>query len=197
MKRTLLLFVCAILAITANAQNFDEADLVGTWTRTQAMAPVDQNLQSVDRLTLGQGLFTIIDADGDRDQDYSNGIFEGQFIGQTIDTNTPLNIYNTDRITNFAITNGNKLHIHIGDDFNLIFKIVRLTSTEMVLQPLGSSNNIYFAKSSFTRVTSAEATNSPAKKSVYNLSGQQKDETARGINIIKPNKGEAYKVVQK
>lgn len=196
MKRILLIYVCALFTfICVNAQNYDEADLVGTWTRTQAMSPVDQYLQSVDRITLGQGVFNITEQDGTTYPFYGNGVFEGKWQGKS--DGEDMDWYNDVKITNFAITNGNKLHIHIIDDFNLIFKIVKLTSTELVLQPLGSNNDIYLTKSNNTGVNSAKVAQSTAKETFYNLEGQQLDKAGEGINIIKPSNGKAYKVINK
>lgn len=200
MKKTILLFFVAILGIaSAKAQNYDEENLLGTWVRTRAMTAVDDYLLSVDTLIFNIGVNTWIDEDNDSHALYCNGVFKGQWSNKPIEEpySDSMADENYRDITNFAITNGNKLHIHFGDDFNLIFKIVSFTSTSLTLQPLGTNNSIYFTKQSSTNGVKGITKNKAKSNSYYNIEGQQTEGKGNGVTIVKPSNGSAYKVINK
>lgn len=205
MKKNILLIAIAILSfVSANAQNYDEENLLGTWVRSQPMDPVNDYLLSIDTLTFCLSMYTYRMENGFIGSAYADGLFMGQWT--TTKSINPYDsmkdrsfafYYNKVRMTNFAITNGNKLHINIMGNFNLIFKIVSFTSDELVIQPLGSTNTIYFSKENATNGVKGITATKANKRSYYNINGQLTKAVARGLTIVKPSNGNAYKVINK
>ncbi len=179
-----------VSSVSLQAQNFDEENLVGKWKRSAAMQPVDNYLVSIDSLFLGNGLWTYEAYGGTTE--YLSGVFYGQWQG----SDDLAGLYNVTRIRNFSITNGNKLHIGVYRDFTLMFKIVSLTSTELVLQPFGSSNQIRFRKVSTTSgINGAKVSSLQGASAIYDVTGKKLSKKNKGLNIIKPANGAAYKEV--
>ena len=179
MKKLLLMLVAVLVSsLSLQAQAFDEANLVGKWERSAAMLPVDNYLVSIDTL-------------------YASGVFYGQWQGAISDSDYEEKLadeYNATWILDFSITNGDKLHIGLADDFTLIFKIVSLTPTELIIQPLGSSNQIRFQKkSTLTDINAAKISSLPGGSTIYDMTGKKLSKKNKGVNIIKPNNGAAYK----
>lgn len=189
-KLLLMLVVMLVSSVSLQAQNFDEENLVGKWKRSAAMQPVDKYLVSIDSLFLGNGLWTYEEYGGTTE--YLSGVFYGQWQG----SDDLADLYNVTRIRNFSITNGNKLHIGVYRDITLMFKIVSLTSTELVLQPFGSSNQIRFQKVSTTSgINSAKVSSLQGDAAIYDVTGKKLSKKNKGLNIIKPANGAAYKEV--
>lgn len=194
-KLLLMLVVMLVSSVSLQAQNFDEENLIGKWKRSTAMQPVDNYLVSIDSLFLGNGVWTYDDG-----TDYCSGVFYGQWQGSIDDgsgySDYLADDYNITHIRNFSITNADKLHIGIYRDFTLMFKIVSLTSTEVVLQPFGSSNQIRFQKISTTfGINEAKVSSLQGGSAIYDVTGKKLSKKNKGLNIIKPNNGAAYKEI--
>ena len=193
-KLLLMLVVMLVSSVSLQAQNFDEENLVGKWKRSAAMQPVDKNLVSIDSLFLGNGLWTYEEYGGTTE--YLSGVFYGQWQGSEESHGDLADLYNVTRIRNFSITNGNKLHIGVYRDITLMFKIVSLTSTELVLQPFGSSNQIRFQKVSTTSgINGAKVSSLQGGSAIYDVTGKKLSKKNKGLNIIKPANGAAYKEI--
>lgn len=185
-----VLFLIVCLGIEAKAQSFDEEDLMGYWVRTGEMAPIDDFILSIDSIALGTKMWVIwyyndYEHQWGSDERYSTGYFFGKWNEELIDRGGAGNDY----VHDFFISNGNKLHISVGDDFTLIFKILNLSTTEMVLQPLGSTNKITFkhVENFSTGINAPQMdTNTNNYKAIYNLQGQKLNRRSKGVNIIKP-----------
>ena len=202
MKKLLLMLVSVLVSsLSLQAQNFDEGNLVGKWERSAAMLPVDNYLVSIDTLYFGNNVWTCKLNDGYTDTHYASGLFYGQWQGALNDGGSEdklADYYNETYIRDFSITNGDKLHIGLGDDFTLIFKIVSLTPTELVIQPLGSSNQIRFQKKSTpTSINAAKISTLSGDETIYDMTGTKLTKKNKGVNIIKPNNGAAYKEIVK
>lgn len=188
MKRKLFLIAALTLlgGTRMKAQTFDEADLVGIWTRSEPMQPVDKYLISVDKLDLRVGVRTYTYSDGDTYTSYSSGFFQGQW-----NTNDGIisewEDFDNKVLEEFSITNGDKLHLQFdGWPITLIFKIAKLTSSELVIQPLGSDNLIFFNKTSGATASINHAkTSSTSVTTTYNINGQRRHGKLKGINIVK------------
>lgn len=200
MKKLLLMLVAVLVSsLSLQAQAFDEANLVGKWERSAAMLPVDNYLVSIDTLYFGNNIYSYKESDGNTDTRYASGVFYGQWQGAISDGDYEEKLadeYNATWILDFSITNGDKLHIGLADDFTLIFKIVSLTPTELIIQPLGSSNQIRFQKkSTLTDINAAKISSLPGGSTIYDMTGKKLSKKNKGVNIIKPNNGAAYKEI--
>ncbi len=186
------------------AQSFDEANLIGKWVRSAVMQPVDNYLVSIDSLWFGGGMWSYTRNDDDNlFQYYGCGKFYGQWQGKYYDPSES-NLedeYNTTLINDFSITNGDKLHITLGagGDLTLIFKIISFTSTELVVQPLGSSNEIRFTKAANQSTGIKDARTSPyiTVSTIYDISGKKLPKESKGVNIVKTDNGIAHKMLMK
>lgn len=186
------------------AQSFDEANLIGRWVRSAVMQPVDNYLVSIDSLWFGGGMWSYTRSDNNF-QYYGCGKFCGLWQGKYYEPGESdlAEYYNTTLINDFSITNGNKLHITLGADedvnFSLIFKIVSFTPTELVVQPLGSSNEIRFTKvaNQPTSIKGARTSPNVTVPTIYDISGKKLPKENKGINIVKTDNGRAYKRLMK
>jgi len=180
-----------VSSLSLQAQNFDEGNLVGKWERSAAMQPVDNYIVSIDTLYFGTKEW-IYESSYGIHMRYASGVYYGQSYV----------FFNPSWISDFSITNGDKLHIGLEPGSNgcvtLIFKIVSLTPTELVIQPLGSSNQIRFQKKSTpTSINAAKISTLSGDETIYDMTGTKLTKKNKGMNIIKPNNGAAYKEIVK
>ena len=54
--RKYLFFLLLVSVVSANAQTFDEADLVGTWS-TSGLAYAPYKITNIESITLGDGIY--------------------------------------------------------------------------------------------------------------------------------------------
>lgn len=192
MKKFYLFVLLLVSAISTNAQTFDEADLVGTWTTTGLdYAPL--GITNIESITLGDGLYGDID-DIDDYKFYACGIIN------LTKKNPNYALYDDDEeftdikaILDYFITNNNKLHIIVDEDYTLHFIIEELTATTLKVKTYGGKSYTFTKDNSSNAVQSVNMTR-PADESTYNLSGQEVENiTADGIYIQNGQK----KVVKK
>ncbi len=201
MKKILFLTLCLFCVfMQTEAQTFDEETLVGKWICTQASSPIDNYLVSMDSLGLGTALWDQYETDPYDDtrtayNRFASGVFYGKWNEQF--QNLKDMNYNDEYVRDFFISNNDKLHIGVGDDFTLIFKIISLTSTEMTLQTLNGGSQIHFRKVEdfSTGIQNTKAGNIGATKTYYNVNGQKLNGKERGVTIVRQINGEAYKEI--
>lgn len=191
MKKFYLFVLLLVSAISTNAQTFDEADLVGTWTTTGLdYAPL--GITNIESITLEDGLYE----DGYDDYKfYACGIMAltkkdpnyGRYDQEEEEKST------IERILDYFIINNNKLHIIVDEDYTLHFIIEELTATTLKVKTYGGKSYTFTKDNSSNAVQSVNMTR-PADESTYNLSGQEVENiTADGIYIQNGQK----KVVKK
>jgi len=191
MKKFYLFVLLLVSAISTNAQTFDEANLVGTWTTTGLdYAPL--GITNIESITLEDGLY---EDDYDDYKFYACGIMAltkkdpnyGRY-GQEEEESTTI-----EPILDYFITNNNKLHIIVDEDYTLHFIIEELTATTLKVKTYGGKSYTFTKDNSSNAVQSVNMTR-PADESTYNLSGQEVENiTADGIYIQNGQK----KVVKK
>lgn len=190
MKKFYLFVLLLVSAISTNAQTFDEADLVGTWTTTGLdYAPL--GITNIESITLEDGLY-----------DYDKGDYKFYACGIMALTTKDPNYarYGNDEeytgieaILDYFITNNNKLHIIVDEEYTLHFIIEELTATTLKVKTYGGKSYTFTKDNSSNAVQSVNMTR-PADESTYNLSGQEVENiTADGIYIQNGQK----KVVKK
>lgn len=161
MKKILLMF-SLIFAMSVNAQTFDEALLVGTWKPTTMMGTLPYKIESFTSITLGE----YYDEWGDRASGliaalrYEGGGWVHDEAGETV--------------LDFYISNNNKLHIIVSDDYALRFVIEELSETALKVKTYDGACSITFTKEGSTRVASV-ANTSTQTTTTYNLNGQKID----------------------
>lgn len=169
MKKFYLFVLLLVSAVSANAQTFDEADLVGSWTTT-GLSYAQLGITKIENITLGAGLYTRNDRTV-----YTNGLIT------VIDEERDRIVM--ERVPDYYITNNNKLHIWLDDSFALQFIIEELTPTTLKVRTYDGQSYSFTKDSSSSAVQSVSVTR-PADESTYNLSGQKVENiTADGIYI--------------
>ena len=75
--RKYLFLLLLLSAVSANAQTFDEADLVGTWTTT-GLTYASYEITNIENITLGGGLYSALEDDTEPTR--SSGIVNMTYI---------------------------------------------------------------------------------------------------------------------
>lgn len=172
MKKFYLFVLLLASAVSANAQTFDEADLVGTWTTTGlAYAPL--GIINIESISLGPGLYK-----GDEDKYYSCGMMT---VTKTTEYEGEKTV--VEMVPDYYISNNNKLHIWVDDRYAMHLIIEELTPTTLKVKTYDGQSYSFTKDNSSAAVKSVSMTRS-ADESTYNLSGQKVDNiTADGIYI--------------
>ena len=192
MKKFYLFVLLLVSAISTNAQTFDEADLVGTWTTTGLdYAPL--GITNIESITLEDGLYEYED-DYDDYKFYACGIMALTKKDPNYARHGDDEEYTAiEPILDYFITNNNKLHIIVDEEYTLHFIIEELTATTLKVKTYGGKSYTFTKDNSSNAVQSVNMTR-PADESTYNLSGQEVENiTADGIYIQNGQK----KVVKK
>lgn len=161
-----------VSAVSANAQTFDEADLVGTWT-TMGLAYAPYKITNIESITLGDGIY-----DSKRWSGFFKNITRVNYSGGEEETRT----IEKEQINDFFISNNNKLHI-IQESMTFHFIIEELTSTTLKVKTY-DGQSYSFTKDNSSSAVRSLTQNRSADESTYNLSGQKVENvTADGIYI--------------
>ena len=171
MKKYLFLLLL-VSAVSANAQTFDEADLVGTWS-TPGLAYAPLGIINIESISLGAGLYT-----RNNKTMYTCGLITVTETDKNGEQETVI-----ERVPDYYITNNNKLHIWIDDSFVMHLIIEELTATTLKVKTYDGQNYSFTKDNSSSAVRSLTLTRS-ADESTYNLSGQKVENiTSDGIYI--------------
>ena len=169
--RKYLFLLLLLSAVSANAQTFDEADLVGTWTTT-GMSYAPLGIINIDGISLGPGEYTRTN------KTYTCGIMTVTTIDKNGGEKTVI-----ERVPDYYISNNNKLHIWVDDSYAMHFIIEELTPTTLKVKTYDGQSYTLTKDNSSAAVRSVSATRS-ADGSTYNLSGQRVENvTTDGIYI--------------
>ena len=169
---TVLLLVVS-LGITA--QTYDEAQLTGVWEPESVEGTLPHGILSIEQVCLGDTVRDISESE-------PNGIPCSGLINMYM-KNKPSEVLER-YVPDFFITNNDKLHIIVGDDYSLRFKIVELTDRTLVLKSYDGKCSITLEKVGTTKVSEVRQ-QKPNSTAIYNLSGQRVDENSRnGLYIV-------------
>jgi hypothetical protein len=177
MKKYLFLLLL-LSAVSANAQTFDEADLIGTWN-TVGLAYAPYKITNIESITLGDGWY-------ESEKAYKKSCWSGFFKNLTrVNYNNgeeETRTYEQEQINDFFISNNNKLHI-VQESMTLHFIIEELTPTTLKVKTYDGQSYSFTKDNSSVGVRSLSMTRS-ADGSTYNLSGHRVENvTANGIYI--------------
>ena len=177
--KKILFSLLLVAAMSANAQTFDEVDLIGTW-RTPGLTYAPLEITNIESIALGDHI----------NLTYGSRPRSGFIINYTREGDE---YPETERILDYFITNNNKLHIIVQDDYTLHFIIEELTSSSLKVKTYDGHRFTFVKVNSSSSVKPMTQTHS-ADDSIYNLSGQKvEDVTTNGVYIQNGQK----KVVKK
>lgn len=184
-----LLFACTM---QISAQTFDEEQLEGTWISNNDGMEYDDYFGSIQKMVIGNHLVK-----GSSDTDYYSGSITYKWTEKTREANADnyrFEIDDTEKILDFYITGNNRLHLIIGDQFSLRFKILELSNNTLKLQT--KKGTMTFMKTT-TGVQSLKVNTEIAEKARYNINGQRLTRPEKGINIVQMSDNSARKEVVK
>ncbi len=184
-----LLFACTI---QISAQTFDEEQLEGTWISNNDGMEYDDYFGSIQKMVIGNHLVK-----GSSDTDYYSGSITYKWTEKTREANADnyrFEIDDTEKILDFYITGNNRLHLIIGDQFSLRFKILELSNNTLKLQT--KKGTMTFMKTT-TGVQSLKVNTEISEKARYNINGQRLTRPEKGINIVQMSDNSARKEVVK
>ena len=184
-----LLLTCTI---QISAQSFDEDLLEGTWISNNDGTEYDDYFGSIQKMVIGNHLVK-----GSNDADYYSGFITYKWTEKTREANADnyrFEIDDTEKILDFYITGNNRLHLIIGDQFSLRFKILELSNNTMKLQT--KKGTMTFMKTT-TGVQSLKVNTEISEKARYNINGQRLTRPEKGINIVQMSDNSARKEVVK
>ena len=174
MKKILFLLL-VVSAVSANAQTFDEADLVGTWTTT-GLTYAPYKITNIESITLGDGMYA-----NSKGYGRWSGFFKNMTRIETRNDEEETRTVEVEQINDFFISNNNKLHI-IQESMTFHFIIEELTASSLKVKTY-DGQSYTFAKDNTSSVRSVNQTRS-ADASTYNLSGQKVENiTVDGVYI--------------
>ena len=184
-----LLLTCTI---QISAQSFDEDLLEGTWISNNDGREYDDYFGSIQKMVIGNYL-----AKGSNDADYYSGFITYKWTEKTREANVDnyrFEIDDTEKILDFYITGNNRLHLIIGDQFSLRFKILELSNNTLKLQ---TKKGIMTFTKTTTGVQGLKVNTEIAEKARYNINGQRLTRPEKGINIVQMSDNSARKEVVK
>ena len=157
--KKLLFSLFLILAMNVNSQTFDEVLLEGTWKPTHITGTLPYGIESFTGITLGECVPYWDNASGIiTELRYKGGEYHHFEEGE--------------EVTDFYISNNNKLHIIVSGEYALRFIIEELTETSLKVKTYDGTGSITLTKENSTRVGSI--TKTPAQSTdAYSLSGQK------------------------
>jgi hypothetical protein len=164
MKKYFILLLL-VSAVIANAQTFDEADLVGTWTTT-GLAYAPFQITNIESITLGDGMY-----ESGKGYKAWSGFFKNITSIRNSDGEEETKTVEKEQINDFFISNNNKLHI-IQESMTFHFIIEELTATTLKVKTYDGQSYSFTKDNSSSAVRSLTLTRS-ADESTYNLSGQR------------------------
>lgn len=177
MKKILLLLIL-VSTISIKAQTFDETQLSGTWKVENIMGTLPMRIVSFDKLVLEEAMMMWDEEDDD--WDWYPGLIKGIVEnGRGHHSPGPKDEY----LLDFFISNGNKLHLIVNDEYSLRFIIDELTNTTLILKTYKGDGSIMLSKENTSSVRCISQ-DSLSKSSTYNLQGQKVERPhVLGVNI--------------
>jgi len=193
MKKILLSAVlCLICALQVSAQTFDEEMLEGTWELQTNGVDYNDYIGSIKKLVIGD-----LGDKEKKDIKHWSGFIEYNWTQRAKDLNTEYSLFeieDEDYILDYFIIGNDRLHIIVGDDFTLHFKILELTANTMKLRT--KKGEVTFQKT-VTSVQNAKVEDPIAEQARYNIKGEKVNHPVKGINIVRMTDNSTRKEVVK
>lgn len=182
-----LLLFCAL---QMNAQSFKEEQLKGTWEFKDEGVEYDEYIGTIKKMQIGNHLII-----GDHFVDFLSGYIEYRWTDKMYEQvkaveEKDFKIEDSDKILDYFITENDRLHIMVGDQFTLHFKILELNDNTMKLQ---TPKGIMTFNKTASQVQSVKSETNKVEKARYNINGQRLANPEKGINIVKMTDNSSYK----
>lgn len=191
MKQKLFSAVLLLFCVLQiNAQSFNEEQLEGTWDFKDDGVEYNEYLGSIKRMEIGYCVKF-----GKENVDFMSGFIEFKWTDKMKEiyesvSSGPFDSEESRPILDYYITGNNILHIIVGEEFSLHFKILELKGNTMKLQ---SKKGIMTFNKTASQVQNVKSETNNVEKARYNINGQKLTYPEKGINIVKMTDNSSYK----
>lgn len=186
MKKILLMFFASICAVCTFAQTYDETDLLGKWNVSSITGPVNNAIISFESLYLGDTLVTEGKDDWWLAAGYITKLKCYDIDAYCYDPQEIV-MYDNMPISDFYISNNNKLHIQSALYMNTIRLVIKeWTNGVMKLESYDGKTKIELVKDqSSVQSVMAEI---PCDGELYDVQGHKATKTEKGSIYIQNNR---------
>lgn len=183
MKKILLgAVLCLFCALQMSAQSYNEDQLEGVWELAGDGGDYNDYIGSITKMKIGDQIR--IDEKG---VDFYSGFIEYKFTNKVKEHeesagNESSRDIDEEKILDYFITGNDRLHLIVGDQFSLHFKIVELDGHTMKLQ---TKKGIMTFNKTATNVQNIAVETGKSEQARYNIKGQRITRPEKGINIVR------------
>ena len=189
MRKILFCSVLSILCVLqVKAQSFNEELLEGIWKCTNEGEVYNEYIGRIKEMQIGHFINEYT-----RHSSFHSGYIYFSWTKKMMELENGGRYSNPDRekyILDYFITGNDRLHILVGDDFSLHFKIIELNDKRMRLK---TPKGIMTFVKTITQVQNVQASTDKVEMARYNINGQRLVHPEKGINIIKMNDNSSRK----
>lgn len=183
MKKILLgAVLCLFCALQMSAQSYNEDQLEGVWELAGDGGDYNDYIGSITKMKIGDQIK--IDEKG---VDFYSGFIEYKVTNKVKELeesagNESSGDIDEEKILDYFITGNDRLHLIVGDQFSLHFKIVELDGHTMKLQ---TKKGIMTFNKTATNVQNIAVETGKSEQARYNIKGQRITRPEKGINIVR------------
>ena len=183
MKKILLgAVLCLFCALQMSAQSYNEDQLEGVWELAGDGGDYNDYIGSITKMKIGDQIR--IDEKG---VDFYSGFIEYKLTNKVKEPeesaeNESSRDIDEEKILDYFITGNDRLHLIVGDQFSLHFKIVELDGHTMKLQ---TKKGIMTFNKTATNVQNIAVETGKSEQARYNIKGQRITRPEKGINIVR------------
>lgn len=183
MKKILLgAVLCLFCALQMSAQSYNEDQLEGVWELAGDGGDYNDYIGSITKMKIGDQIR--IDEKG---VDFHSGFIKYKFTNKVKELEESAGNESSwdideEKILDYFITGNDRLHLIVGDQFSLHFKIVELDGHTMKLQ---TKKGIMTFNKTATNVQNIAVETGKSEQARYNIKGQRITRPEKGINIVR------------
>lgn len=182
MKKILLgAVLCLFCALQMSAQSYNEDQLEGVWELAGDGGDYNDYIGSITKMKIGDQIRI------DKGVDFYSGFIEFKFTNKMKELEESAGYESSrdmdeEKILDYFITGNDRLHLIVGDQFSLHFKIVELDGHTMKLQ---TKKGIMTFNKTATNVQNIAVETGKSEQARYNIKGQRITRPEKGINIVR------------
>lgn len=182
MKKILLgAVLCLFCALQMSAQSYNEDQLEGVWELAGDGGDYNDYIGSITKMKIGDQIRI------DKGVDFYSGFIEFKFTNKMKELEESAGYGSSrdiddEKILDYFITGNDRLHLIVGDQFSLHFKIVELDGHTMKLQ---TKKGIMTFNKTATNVQNIAVETGKSEQARYNIKGQRITRPEKGINIVR------------
>ena len=181
-KSILIVLLTTIFSLNLHAQDYDEVNLLGLWELESSEGvyfgfSVDGESSTPPSHMYFGRVTDISQLPSDPDDDDIDDLWGGYLFDDTDRFVYP--------VTDFLISNSNKLHIDIDGEISFRFVIEELSDQKLRLKSYDGGFTATYKRVSSTTKVKEIATTDSTQEEYYNLQGIQSRVPHKGINIVR------------